>query len=212
MQSLEDTIADKVAAAVKENMEEIRREFKEDILDLCNRVSCLEAKAIDFPASEPQLIADVSELDARLKHLESEPPGKRDISLNVVIRNLPHRENEVVTNSVNCLIKDGLKIRDMECVSADRKQSQNDKPGVIIAKFGSQENKKTVMEKKASLKKHPVYKKVYINHDIPHEQRAMESNFHAILKEMGTDKLTVRGGRIVKKTLHPNNTTSQEPA
>ena len=77
----------------------------------------------------------------------------------------------------------------------------------MIAKFSGPEQKKAIMDKKATLKKHAVYKKVYINHDIPHEQRAMESSFHAILKEMGTDKLAVRGGRIVKNTrpAHNNN-------
>lgn len=209
IKGLEDTIADKVAAAVREKMEDIRREFKEDIVDLCSRVSALEAKVVDL---EPQMIYEVNELDERLKLLENEPgrsapteSSRRDISLNVVIRNLLQRENEVTLNAVNGLIKDGLNIKDIECVSAERKQSYNDKPGVVIAKFSSQEQKKTVMGKKTTLKKHAVYKKVYINHDIPHEQRAMESSFHAILKEMGTDKLVVRGGRIVKTTRHPHN-------
>lgn len=111
-------------------------------------------------------------LDGRVKTLESglgpsSLGGRRDLSLNVVIRNLPQRENEVPTNTVNGLIKDGLNIKDIECVSAERKQSYNNKPGVVIAKFSGAEQKKAVMDKKATLKKHAAYKKVYLNHDIP---------------------------------------------
>ena len=202
IKSLEDTIADKVAAAIREKMEAIHLEFKKDISELYSRVSILEEKLNDLPATDPQAI---SVLDERVTTLENgQGPsllgGRKDISLNMVIRNLPYRENEVPLNTVNCLIKDGLNIKDIECVSAERKQSYNDRPGVMIAKLSCPEQKKAVMSKKSTLKQHTVYKKVYINHDVPHEQRVMESSFHAILREMGTDKLAVRGGRIVKKT------------
>ncbi len=216
IKSLEETIADKVTAAVREKMEIIRQEFKEDIVELYSRVTNLEAIVKDHPLLDPQLSSEVGDFNARLKVLEdaaaaapgSSAPGVRsDLELNVVIRNLPHIVNEVTLNSVICLIKDGLKIKDVECVSAERKQSRNDKPGVIIAKFSCHEHKKSVMSKKATLQKHPVYKKVYINHDIAHEQGAIESSFHAILKEIGTDKLAVRGGRVVPTTRPPHSNT-----
>lgn len=63
----------------------------------------------------------------------------------MVIRNFPYRENEVLLNTVNCMIKDGLNIKDIECVSAERKQSYNDRPGVMIAKLSCSEQKKAVM-------------------------------------------------------------------
>ncbi|XP_071402407.1 protein NLRC3-like [Centroberyx affinis] len=157
-------------------------------------------KSIQYIQSLALAVAH-GELDVRLKVLEygrpsaaGESGGVGDVALNVVIRNLPHKENEVTLHSVNCLIKDGLKIKDIECVTAERKQSQSDRPGVIIAKFSCQDHKKTVMNKKAMLQKNKMYKKVFINHDIPKQQRTIESSFFAILKEMGTNKLVVQVG------------------
>lgn len=49
IQSLEDTISDKVAAAIKEKMEAIHREFKKDITE---QLCCTEEKLNDLPASE----------------------------------------------------------------------------------------------------------------------------------------------------------------
>lgn len=212
IKSLEDTIADKVTAAVQEKME-----FKEDTEQLCSRVTTLRVIVKNYSLLDPQLSSEVGDFNARLKVLEdaaaaapdpSAPGVRSDLALNVVIRNLPLKANEITLNSVNCLIKDGLKIKNVECVSAERKQSRNDKPGVIIAKFSCHEHKKSVMSKKAKLQKHPAYKKVYINHDIAHEQRAIKYSFHVILKEIGTDKLAVRGGRVVPTTRPTRSNTA----
>ena len=81
-----------------------------------------------------------SGLDTRLKALEIPQPGnpQSDLALNVVIRNLPEKDNETTPFVVNALVKDGLKLKDIVCVSAERKRSFNDRyPGVVIAKFGS---------------------------------------------------------------------------
>ena len=46
---------------------------------------------------------------------------------------MAERTGENVENRVNGLIKDGLRIKDASVVSAERKQSRNRKPDVIVA-------------------------------------------------------------------------------
>jgi len=44
-----------------------------------------------------------------------------NLALNVVIRNLPEQDSENIVEKVNKLIKDGLKVPDVECCHAVRK-------------------------------------------------------------------------------------------
>ncbi len=61
-----------------------------------------------------------------------------DITLNVVIRDLPETQNENTKSKVNAMIRDGLRLSDVTCSTAVRKRSPNDgKPGLIIASFRS---------------------------------------------------------------------------
>lgn len=66
---LEETVADKVTAAVREKMEIIRQEFKEDLVELCSRVTKLEASVKDHPLLDPQLRSEVCDFNACLKVL-----------------------------------------------------------------------------------------------------------------------------------------------
>ena len=63
--------------------------------------------------------------------------------MSIVLRKLPESTNEDLNNKVNLLIKDGLKIRDINVRSAERKQSFNEYiPGVVVATLGSLDDKK----------------------------------------------------------------------
>ena len=58
-----------------------------------------------------------------------------------MIRKLPVTANEKLTDKANALIKNGLKLRDIEVTDTERKTSHNDSiPGVVIAKLKSMED------------------------------------------------------------------------
>ena len=121
--------------------------------------------------------------------------------VNVVIRNLPESENELIENKVNSVLKDGLRLREVLVESAERKKSfRQDKPGVVIAKLRSIEDKRKVMEKKRELKQSRNYKDIFIENDIPKAQRLMNNNLRNIVKVMGSDSLEFKGSRIVMKS------------
>ena len=64
---------------------------------------------------------------------------------------------------MNTLIKDGLKLRDVEVKAAERKKSYNeDIPGVVIAKLQSVEDKRKILASKSGLRHSRVYKDIYI--------------------------------------------------
>ena len=62
-------------------------------------------------------------------------------------------DSQVTMNKVNSLIRDGLKLKDIKVLKAERKGSYHGKPGVIIASIETAEQKGKLMETKKELKK-----------------------------------------------------------
>ena len=121
-----------------------------------------------------------------------------DCSLNVVIRNLKEGANEMVDRKVDALFREGLKIG-TKVARAERKNSYNSRPGIIIAKLRNSEDKKTVMISKHRLRDSREYSGVSIKHDKPKHERVMESNFMTIVNNIpgARDHVSFRGGRVV---------------
>ena len=102
---------------------------------------------------------------------------------------------------VNCLIKDGLKIRGITVESAIRKSNNSgeSKPGIIIAKFKSKDEMSTVMKSKNKLKDSRRYSKVFLEHDLPRHQRMLNANIRTIVKTLGRQELEFDGTRVKVK-------------
>ena len=124
-----------------------------------------------------------------------------------IIRNLSKREREDITYEVNRLLKDGLKLRDKEVQSAERKENRtfNRKAGLVVAKCKSREDKQAIMKIKSKLKDSRRYENVYIEHDLSRQQRVFNSNMRTIVNAIGRDKLQVKGSRVNFK-----NTNSED--
>lgn len=117
--------------------------------------------------------------------------------LNIVIRNLPHSENENTKIKVNTFIKDILKLN-VEIASAQRRQPRNEsESGVIVAKCKSKDDKLQIMRAKAKLRHSRVYSNVYIEHDLTIRDRNTMSNFRTLANAIGNDKLFVRGNKLI---------------
>jgi succinyl-CoA synthetase beta subunit len=100
---------------------------------------------------------------------------------------------------VNKLIKDGLKVKNVQVKKADRKAKGKGKAGVVVVTFSSKEDKKAVMDAKKSLVNSEQYSRVYINHDRDYKDRIQEANLRTIISTFGKDKLSMKGNRVVKK-------------
>ena len=119
-------------------------------------------------------------------------------NMNVIVRNLPERENENTMVEVNCLIKDGLEIRDITVESATRKSnySAETNPGIVIAKFKSKYEKFTVMKNKNKLKDHRRFSNVFLEHDLPRHQRVVNAKNRTIVKHLVSKSLNLMGQEL----------------
>ena len=184
LEAIEDRINISIQQAIRSELDKVKQDLSQQLQQLEDRVNQLEER---LPVS----------LDSK----------SQDRSLNVVIRNLAEAQGENVTDKVNDLVRNTLKIQNLEVESAERKRSFNErKTGVIIATFKSKEDKEKVMKGKSGLGRSRQYKTVYIDHDKSPEQRRNEANLRLLVNTVAKDSLHIKGSRIVKK----NNQLGEE--
>ena len=192
---LEQRISSKVAQLLDKRVNSELSKIRKDVNDRMD----------DFKESiKADLAADLDEirdeLASRQPTLDTVSQNTKDLSLNIVIRNLPENSNENIKNKVNALFKDGLRLSDVSVSDAERKQSRSEsKPGVVIAKLKNKNDKQRVMKEKSKLKDSRRFSKVFIHHDQVPSQRSVSSNFRAILRAMkvNNSNLSMRGSRVV---------------
>lgn len=195
---LEQRISSKVAQLLDKRVNTELNRIKKDV----------ENRLDDFKSSlREELASDLADINAKLNAVSavtSAPapaplPAQPDRSLNVVIRGLPATNNENVKAKVNALFKDGLRLSDVNCTTAERKRAYNDsRPGVVIASFNSHDDKRRVMLKKKNLSGCRQFDKVFIDHDLSQHDRILSNNFRTILHALREQNLTVRGTRVVQ--------------
>ncbi|CAG2208741.1 unnamed protein product [Mytilus edulis] len=170
-------VAQMIDQKVSEEMKKVKEQFKTELKTVTEKVSSLE-----------QSYADV------LKQNKNQSQALSEDKLSVVIKNLPETEKENISRKVGGLIKDGLRLKNIQVAAVERKINKiPGKHGVIIVKFQNSDDKQKVMEKKRELKDSRNYKDVYIDNAIPKAQRLMNSNLRSIVKAIGKDKLEIRG-------------------
>ena len=98
------------------------------------------------------------------------------------------------------ILKDALKLKDIDVQQVERKKSRNEKPGVVIVKVGSKDQCEKVLGRKRILKSHDGYKDVYINADQSQEVRSRQNNVRTILREIGKEQEYIFiGENLVKR-------------
>lgn len=190
--SLEQRISNKVAQIIDKRVNTELSRIRKDVD--CRLESFKEEIKSDISA-------DLHDINDKMRVLSNGGPvnsGQTDVSLNIVIRGLPESSSENTSAKVNTLIRDGLKVSDVTCISVERKKSSSSKPGIVIAKFKSHDDKRKVMVKKSSLGDSRQYRDVFIHHDQSHIDRIMANNFRTILSAMKQHDFTMRGSRIVR--------------
>ena len=117
----------------------------------------------------------------------------------IIVKQLEERENENINDRVNSLIYNGLKLDNIKVESATRKPTKSDtKPGIIVAVCKSMKDKDNIMQRKRDLKRSRRYENVYIEHHMPPEQRHLNSNLRTIVNTIGSDRLWLKGARVLQ--------------
>ena len=204
---------------VKEEVESIRKEFNDRIDGLSkkledkfltkmqNQVQQMKSDIkLELQEDSKKLQESISKLqntyaEAVARTSDAEAQNKR----NIVIRNLKCDPKEttdknVTLNKVNSLVRDGLKLTDVQISAVERKQTRDGKPGVIIATVETTEQKTKLMQNKKSLKKSKQYESVYIEDERPVSQRLNEAYMRTLLKACGkSGDFIVANGRLLQK-------------
>lgn len=207
---VETKVGDTVNKKIEEKMSKLSNDLHEKskkMQDKVNRVSD-NLKRIEertLPTVNETLGDEIDALRSRVNMIDTNLRKSPDLNnsdrnsqTNFIIRNLNERDREDITSEVNRLLKDGLKLRDIEIESAERKvnRANNGKAGIVLVKCKSREDKQIIMRSKSKLKDNRRYENVYIEHDLPKQQRVFNSNMRTIVNTLGRDKLQIRGSRI----------------
>ena len=229
--SLEEKLRTVMLAVVKEEVDKARQEFNTRIDGLASKVEhkirqSVESKieaGLKQAKDELKSTADVETLKQEINSVKKSyaeiTKSEVGIQDDIVIRNYPTDAKEtddpqVTLNKVNSLIRDGLKIKDINVVKCERKPSRGNSPGVILASLETGEQKLKVLETKKKLRNTKQFAKVYIDEARPLASRINEANMMTVLQEMGKrDKYFLSSkGRIVRRAVTGNQQNQQNGA
>ena len=195
-------------AAIKDINKTVERKFTEMENSLEKKLSESMLKVCDakIGQAKQELRSEIDKFTDRIVTVESRDStqcnGHADpCKMNFIVRNMNERTGENVKNRVNGLIKDGLRVNDVSVVSTERKDSGNRKPGVIVATCKSEQDVKKVLGNKKVLKNHKQYEQVFVEPDVPLQQRIQKSNLRNIVSVIGEDKFELRGSRVFPRSV-----------
>lgn len=192
MNKLEDSLMVKLRECVMEEINQVRDSFNQQIKHLSDRLEAIESRADSNATPGNGSSATTTEC------------------FTIVFRNIPAHPIENVAKKTNTLIRDGLGIPDINVISAERKISRSDRPGVVVAKCESVEHVKMILDNKSKLKASDRYQQVYISRDIPRSERIMNANMRTLIDIIGKDKLELKGPFVTRKRRHNNNNNNND--
>ena len=131
-------------------MGNLRAELSEEISEVKTNVS----KAVNDCKNElERMKKSYAEVVRTASESHQVVRDKKDISLNIVICNLPETANEQIASKFNKLFADGLQVRDVQVQSAERKQSRSDRvPGLSLPNASLKQTKDRFCGRKHRLK------------------------------------------------------------
>jgi len=147
---LSDRLTDKLAQTLDKRVNnEIKRMNK--LLD--ERVDTLWA---DLNNDLDSINGKVSSLSDAIQTVQPPDANESKRKLSAVFRKLPESVNEKLDEKVNMIIKDHMKVDQVQVTSTQRIPNQNNGsliPGVVIATFRNEEDRNKVLKAKAGLQK-----------------------------------------------------------
>jgi hypothetical protein len=150
----------------------------------------IHGKLSNFQEKINTLEANISKVEKSYSTAVKQSSVDDNTKLNIVIKGTVCGKNEAnnqqcTVNKVKSLIRDWLKLSNVKVLKADRKDSRNSKPGLIIAKANSSEDKTLAMKAKSKLKGNKSYGNMYIEKEFPWEVRSQQNNLRSIPREIG---------------------------
>ena len=192
--SLEGSLADKIKEVVRNEVRQIKLEIDSKLNELTLKVKHLEQKQ----ATDNRKVAD--ELNELRSHVSDAAPDNVVVVKNLPVSDKEQSDSNVTINKVSALIKDGLKLHNVQVVSAERKKTSGSRPGVVIARLADSRQKQNVMKEKTKLKNIKPYERVYIENCLSRSELQTQHSLMTVVKELGKqDSYYVKGSAILKR-------------
>ena len=130
-----------------------------------------------------------------------------DLNGSAVVTGPEYSADENITDTAVALLKEWLKLPDLQVVNATRTPPQDSKPGIVKIEFKDTDTKMAVLHAKSQQGNGDQYWQVFIRSAQSHVERVSQKNTMAVLREMGLeDKFWFTGnGKLVPK--QPTNPT-----
>ncbi|XP_053378465.1 PH domain-containing rcdII-like [Mercenaria mercenaria] len=114
-----------------------------------------------------------------------------------------------ITDTVQTLIRDILKLSNIEVVSARRVKNDSSKyPGVVVATLQNSEARDRVLKAKSTLRNNP-FKDIYIDADRTREERLATQNLRTVVDAMNKGaRMSIRGNKVVLASRNSNSEPS----
>ena len=160
--------------------------------------SVVENIRSDFDSDIKSVEDKLTEISKKVESTDSSQD--KDLSCNVVIRNLPESVNENLKGKVSALMREGLKLNDVSICKVERKQSRSDhSSGIVIATCNSKQNVTDIMSAKQKLKNSRQYSNVFIHKDQTVQQRIERKNLKTIVDVLKSVNpgIDMRGAEII---------------
>lgn len=170
-----------------------------------NMKADLENMAAELRAN---LDMEVGIITSRMERIETKIAEKCitasfEPNVSIIIVGLQQEDNEDVMAKVLNLLRNGLGCDPMPTpVAVERIRARGTKPGLIKVELSSVEEKVAVLRRKAELKDHECFQKVFVSSAKSHAERLVDLNFRTLLREtsVGKDFYLAANGRLVKRT------------
>ncbi|XP_071091296.1 uncharacterized protein MCAP_0864-like [Haliotis cracherodii] len=190
MDTFEKHMIKRMEETVNIKLQEVREDMKCEIKQINNRISKIDSKQS----------TEIDNVNKQLNDMKSAVGKKEEdlIKLNLIFRNVIESEGENVKNKVNSVLKDGMRLKDVDIVHAERKSNREESryPGVIVATCRSMEDKSLILQSKSKLQHSRNFKDIFIMNDKTRQQRLHEANLKTIAIAIGNEKVRVRGARL----------------
>ena len=171
IKKVESKVCEKVQKSIDEKVQEMSKDInakskklEEDVNRVSDKVKKIEERII--LTMHEELGDEIDALNRKIREMDEKlinnQNRNRESTSSFIIHNLPERQNKTIVSEANILIKDGLKLKDIRIEVVDRKENyRNDsKPGVIVAKCMSKEDKQVIMKNKSKLKDNRRYERL----------------------------------------------------
>ena len=180
---------------MKKQLDEQNNDIKKRIENQTKMVKKLEKSLKDKIEQESQSLKDyidgeigrmvtrIDNIEERIQRLvvKQEEIEKFDYDTTVIISNLPYEPTEDLTNKVDRLVREGLRLHDIEIVRVLRLNSHTQRPGLVKAQLPRLQDKIRLLNAKNHLTASEEYRRVFIRSSKPHAERVLEQNMKTIL-------------------------------